>query len=417
MVERGLPAELLAELGLAPEGAGAGDGPSVAGRAALMRAAGRMGRIFRLSAPDAPGLAFIGGTASPSAYGLRADGLPAMNVSGRGLTAASAFAGCVGEAVESLSRLEWGDEPLRRAGPEPLGAHRPATADRLAEAARSAVVDWLPARRLDDDRPCLVPADLCLRRAAPGGHEPGSAGCAAGETWDDACLRALLELIERDAAALWWCGGQPARPLAVETLMRDAGPMLLALRAGEAGRRTWFLDITTDLEVPVVAAVSTDPGGKGFACGLAARASLAEAAAAAVIELCQMELANRLVALKLRRGGALAPVEQRHRRRLEAVDAGRSAVLAAQGNPRPDAAGIEAGTPGRQLGRIVEGLAARGIDCLAVDLTRTAIGIPVARVLAPFLQSLPVKSSTDRLEGARIANRSRLAHLHDADLI
>src|SRR5437868_2406916 len=98
-------AELLARLGL--------DGSTGQGAlAALLAAAARMSRIFEVRSPHAPGLACIGGTADPLSYGSRLAGYPRADVSGRGATMAQAFGSCVGEAIEYLSHLTWGDERL-----------------------------------------------------------------------------------------------------------------------------------------------------------------------------------------------------------------------------------------------------------------------------------------------------------------
>ena len=80
--------------------------------AALFAAAARMSRIFELRSRDAPGLACIGGTADPPSYGTRLAGYPPADVSGRGSTMAQAFRSCVGEAIEYLSLLAWGDESV-----------------------------------------------------------------------------------------------------------------------------------------------------------------------------------------------------------------------------------------------------------------------------------------------------------------
>ena len=66
----------------------------------------------------------------------------------------------------------------------------------------------------------LLPADWCLRRAT--GQQrlrPRTAlsvGVAAGPTFDWAASRALLELVERDAASLWWIGGRRGKAVPLD---------------------------------------------------------------------------------------------------------------------------------------------------------------------------------------------------------
>ncbi|HEY8564684.1 MAG TPA: YcaO-like family protein [Beijerinckiaceae bacterium] len=385
----------------------------------VLRAAGHLTRLFRLPAPDAPGLAFVGGTVAPASYGLDPNIYPASSVSGRGFAPRPAFLGCIGEAVEHLSRLEWGDETFDgrgRAPPRNMGAESAAAL--VAALAPDEEADWLPARRVCDGAETAVPAGLCLVRRS-GSSRPPSSGCAAGATFDDACLAGLLELVERDAAALWWHGGRPAKPLAAEVLSIALGARIADLRQGAAERATWILDITTDVEISTIAAVSVDPDGFGLACGLAARPSVTEAARAAFLELCQMELANRLVALKLHRAGegALAPVEQRHRRRMTKVDANEDRRLTAKGAPRPHRDEPAPGSARGQIAWAAERLARVGIEAFAVDLTRPMVGIPAVRVVAPMLQTLPAVSRTARLTQAMVQHRSPPYDSSDIDLI
>ena len=69
-----------------------------------------------------------------------------------------------------------------------------------------------------------------------------SSGCAAGPTEDAAALRAMLELIERDAAALWWRGGRRGRAIASDSdTGRAAETLLRQLRPGRQDRHGWLL--------------------------------------------------------------------------------------------------------------------------------------------------------------------------------
>ena len=106
---------------------------------------------------------------------------------------------------------------------------------------------WHRATRLTDGCEVLLPADLCLRRPA-GQCEVDlpfmlGTGSAAGTSWDAAALHGLLELIERDAAGLWWRGGRRARTISPRheaSLMAD--DLLVQLRANAATqRRSWLL--------------------------------------------------------------------------------------------------------------------------------------------------------------------------------
>jgi ribosomal protein S12 methylthiotransferase accessory factor len=382
----------------------------VVNRAALLRAAAGFVRVFQLPSVDAPGLVFFGaevegGVVTPGGRDHRKIG-----VSGAGLSARPAFEGCIAEGVEWLSQLETGREPLLRGRPaDYLRKLGPVTAEAVgallhhANLSPDEDMDWIAATRLSDGCETALPADVCLRRdAARRAFTPPfplSIGCSAGASFETAVLRGLLEVIERDAACLWWRGGARGRLLRLESdAYAQAGHQLARLRRGGPSRPSWLLDITTDLGVPCVAAISKAPEGTGFSCGLAARPLMAEAAQAAVLEMCQMELALRVVEMKRREGGegALNDADREHRDRATKIDAHSCALLhpLPPGSASPDCATDEP----RELLRLLVGrLADRGIDSFAVDLSRPLFGIPVAQVLCPALEKEPAEFGGPRL--------------------
>jgi ribosomal protein S12 methylthiotransferase accessory factor len=248
-----------------------------------------------------------------------------------------------------------------------------------------------------------LPVDICLRRsketrnfAAP--FKLGT-GCAAGASFEDAALRALLELIERDAASLWWRGGRRGHPISVESEAgRVAADLIERLRQGNDRRISWLLDITTDVGVPCAAAISSMRNGYGFACGLAARITMAEAVRAAIFEMCQSELAHVVVDAKRREAGeaALNEADQRHLRRSTSINALTCELLQPAGSPNRVFEPVEQDTE-RNLQAIVERVKAVGFETFAVDLTRPIFGIPVVRILTPGLQLEPSEIVTGRL--------------------
>ena len=178
--------------------------------------------------------------------------------------------------------------------------------------------------------------------------------------------------------------------------MADA--LLAQLRQGVSGRRSWLLDITTDIGVPCVAAVSCRADGFGLAVGLAARPTLEAAARAAILEMCQGELAHAVVETKLReRGeGALNARDRIHRQRATMLNADRCLLLQ-PGPERSQHLAIGTTDSGAVLQLIVERLPQFGIEAFGLDLTRPQFAVPVARVIAPGLQPLPSEIMTARL--------------------
>jgi ribosomal protein S12 methylthiotransferase accessory factor len=404
---------LLEELGYAPaaglSASSRDPGPEARHRAYLLKAASRFARVFELAAPDAPGLVCFGAEFDPALADPLQAGCPIVGVSGVGLSPQEAFQGCIGEGIEYLSQLQTGNDVLESAdaGDPAAGLGRSAqdflaafAADRLRP---DGELSWHRARRLSDLREVLLPADLCLRRP-PAQQQvkppfPLSTGSAAGRSWDAAALHGLLELIERDAASLWWQGGNRGKSIPPGDEAEIMAETLLAqLRQGASARRSWLLDITTDIGVSCVAAISCMADGFGFAFGLAARPTLKAAARAAVLEMCQGELAHAVVEAKLRERGeaGLNAYDRIHRRRATILNANRCLLL----QPAPERArhmAIRTTDPGAVLRLIVDRLAQLGTEAFGLDLTRPQFAVPAARVIAPGLQPLPSEIITPRL--------------------
>ena len=373
-----------------------GDAAAAPGRARLLRAGASFRRLFRLQMPDAPGLVFFGGEADPADLGPQNAGLPMGGFAGSGLDPRRAFESCVGEGIEYLSQFACSDDVL-----EAAGTVDPGVSD-FVEAVRSAcgvpadhAIDWIQVRRMVDGAACWFPADLCLRRAAPDFVPPLklSTGCAAGVTREAATLRGMLELVERDAVALWWRGGRRGRAIAPDSEAGQEAALVLAMvRRGQGDRQTVLLDITTDLGIPVVAAFSVLPNGYGFALGMGARPTLAEAMQSAIFEMCQSELSLHVIAAKRRESGeaALNESDLRQYARASMLDTRKCLLL------QPE----DAAPPGDPVDSVAERLAERGIVAYSLDLTRPRFEVPVVRVIAPGLQSEPCEIVGERLARA-----------------
>jgi thiazole/oxazole-forming peptide maturase SagD family component len=197
-------------------------------------------------------------------------------------------------------------------------------------------------------------------------RDANSTGCAAGPDRDTALATAVWECVERDAVALWWHGRRPARRLALEAI--DARQPRLFWWLHQRGRVTLLLDVTTDIGLPVVVAVSSDADGGFVALGTAARPALADAALAAVTEMVQTE-----ISLDLAREAGDG----------EALDwLAHGSSRAPQFQPVGDSATVDA-APG--LLALLGQLAALGHRALAVELTLPGDPLPSVRVIIPGL--------------------------------
>jgi oxazoline/thiazoline synthase len=332
--------------------------------------------------------------------------------SGKGVTATQAQASALCEALERHSGHYQGDEPVLRASFRALdndGVHPDAVQlfhqRQFAERSRwnrelpqphhvcdpfdeDAEIDWTPVWSLAGERRLLPTALLYYGVPQPAGQQfcrADSNGAAAGSSLAQALLYGLYELIERDSVALWWYNrtGQSGIDL---TNCGDAWiGRLQEVHAG-LGREVWALDLTSDLAVPVVAALSrrTGTGAEDIVLGFGAHLDPRLALRRALTELNQ----------------SLAPVadmraEEPGRPGAEptALDRWRTRTAADMPYLRPDPAARPAtrhrgpaGGLSRQLGTVISTLAMRGMEVLALNQTRPDIGLPVVKVVVPGLR-------------------------------
>jgi len=391
----------------------------------LAAAAGTFERLFLLRAPWAPGLRFAGGFVPSGARGSRSSLNTRMSVGGGGGSIEDALACCIGEAIERISQFL---PPVAAATAASLttisgltlaGIHDRAKA--LCEQyglSHSTTLSWTSAHVAATGEACLVPTDWCFHSPIERPFNvPGAAlstGVAAGPNIEAATLRAVLELIERDAVGLWWIGGRRARMPTIDAgAHAEAHSLLVTLRHGNHDRVSWILDLTTDVGVPVMAAISARPDGQGCAFGFAARLNARDAVRAAIFEMCQMELGlNIAEANELLRGSqALSDVDKGHLARARNINSATCDLLHPIGAaPEPTSGPVD--NDSQSVRTLVRELSVMGIDVALVDLTRPEYGIPVMAAIAPELQLMPSKLETRRLRetiaatggGARFTN-------------
>ncbi|GAA2598489.1 TOMM precursor leader peptide-binding protein [Streptomyces axinellae] len=341
---------------------------------------------------------------------------------GKGVSELDAKVGALCEALERYSATYHGDEPREAARLSELGAravhpnrcqlyHERQFADRLRWNAahppfqyvcdpldEDAVLDWTPVWSVTHGTHRLLPtgmlyysapqpADACYVRADSNGN-------AAGASLEDAVLQGFFELVERDAVALWWYNRSRVPGLDLDSF---ADPWLTATREQHArlGREMWALDLTSDLGVPAVAALSrvTEGPREDIAFGFGCHFDPGVAVRRAVTELNQL-LPGMLDA----RTTAEDP---------ELLDWCTRKTVANQPYLLPDPAaparvcGDFPYTPREDL--LDDVLAAEalvrghGMELLVLDQTRPDLGIPVVKVLVPGLRHFWARFADGRL--------------------
>ncbi|MGB0853777.1 MAG: YcaO-like family protein [Pikeienuella sp.] len=318
------------------------------------------------------GAFLMGVVMAPSDFGLTTQETAPISAGGRGLSAQAALEGCLCEAAERLSLYDYAP-----GGPAFVGH------DLSSHSAVNFARDKV-----------LKP----LQTTATRFPAVSSAGCGSGPHFDIAVASGLLELVERDAVALWWHGGRQggsADDLA-HLLAAPFGPSA----ANGINRWRWFLDITTDIGVPVIAAVSAKADGKGVVVAAAAAWDRKTAAHKAALELAQMEFSATLAEVKSRSRrpstGEMAPHDQIWLSRLTSHDAKAHKIF----HPHSGKSEMPDGTLTQK--ELLKRLGRDGKGVSVIDLTLPSIGIPCARVIAPRLQAMGRGAeTTERLAKAR----------------
>lgn len=315
--------------------------------------------VMPLHAPDAPLFLAVALPNDDAATGLKPR-LPA----GRGMTTVQAMIAAGAEALELRASL------AQRHLVEVQGLPR---RDGLAMVMATDLLDHAPVAVSAQQ----VFLDCAAVLSEPLSEDANSTGCAAGPDRETAVATALWECVERDAVALWWHGMRPASALALEVI--DAHQPRLYWWLHQRARRTMLLDLTSDIGLPVVAAVSSDADGRVVATGTAARPVLADAALAAVTEMVQTE-----VGMELAREAGDPEVQ----------DWIRYASTEEQPQFRPFSGVKDSAILGHQ--DLLLRLAGLGHRALAVDLTLPGDPLASVRVMVPGLCAMRGRVDTPR---------------------
>ncbi|MCW3840369.1 TOMM precursor leader peptide-binding protein [Micromonospora yasonensis] len=363
-----------------------------------------------------PNAAALGLDPAALAGGMRA------HSGGKGVTELDARVSALCEALERHSGTFHGDEErirgsLRSLGEQALHPNDCMLFDERQYATRAgwnaahgpfqqvpepfdeaAVTDWTGVWSLTERRHRLLPTGL-LYYVPPGaldtrGLRADSNGNAAGSCLSDAVLQGVLELIERDAVAIWWYNR--LRVPGVD-LASFGDPWIDELRRqyADLGRGVWALDLTSDLGVPVLAAVSCRAGDGGrLLFGFGAHLDPAVALRRALTEL------NQGVPGLHDAGPEVFDDPDAAGWWRDATGENQPYVLPDPGHRERTRADF-AYQPGDDIVadvvQLTAWLAARGLDTLVLDQTRPDVGLPVVKVVVPGLRHIWSRFAPGRL--------------------
>lgn len=347
---------------------------------------------------------------------------------GKGTTKSAAMLGAVGEAIErysasvyrerDLQRATWKDLSDKAFDPASLCLYLPTQYAQPGFPYRpfdpSRELSWTPAVWLDSGDTVLVPALATFfnYRARPGEFlcQVTSNGLAAGITFEDAALRATLELIERDKFMMTWLQRKPPQLLETsEELGTDVMEIRLELR--ELGMDTELYLLQGDIRIPAVMCVAWGDGKTRPAASvaLAAHFDPIEAARKAVLELAHVgPYITRLMADKTHRipraatdvktlnDHALFYVPKNRLCAFDFIRSGRRRAVRLSKLARPSMRGTDA---------CVSALAQAGLRVAVADVTSPDIRLGpfrVARALGTFVQPIDFGYHQRRLANPRL---------------
>jgi oxazoline/thiazoline synthase len=258
----------------------------------------------------------------------------------------------------------------------------------------STKIEWSPVWSLRDSRFKYLPTSLLyFFYGGPAAFPADSNGCAAGNTVEEAIVQGFLELVERDAYAIWWYNRtrQPEVDLSQfdDSYVRDLHSQLAA-----TGRKLWVLDITSDLGVPTYVAILhwMQNGQENIEFGSGAHFDKRIALLRTLTEL------NQFMSIGMMGGGtgekpSLDGVTPLH---LEQYP-----FLIPNGKPTgasdPNATfGVLDNTRDQVLA-CVEIAKRAGLDFLVLNQTRPDVEVPVVRVIVPGLRHFYRRFAPGRL--------------------
>ncbi|WP_426421180.1 TOMM precursor leader peptide-binding protein [Bradyrhizobium genosp. A] len=268
----------------------------------------------------------------------------------------------------------------------------------------STSTEWSPVWSLRDKRFKYLPTGLLY--FFYGGFHTDSNGCAAGNTREEAIVQGFLELVERDAYAIWWYNRVRRAELDLSQF-EDSYVRDLQSQFADAGRRLWVLDITSDLGIPSYVAIMhwMQNGHENIEFGSGSHFDRRIALLRSLTELTQF------MSIGMMGGGS------GEKPSLDGVTPLRLddyPFLIPDDNPLlPPAPGLRVHDNTRaQVNACVEIAVRAGYDLLVLDQTRPDVEVPVVRVLVPGLRHFYRRFGPGRLYDVPVKlgllNRPRL---------
>lgn len=258
----------------------------------------------------------------------------------------------------------------------------------------SAKIEWSAVWSLRDGRFKYLPTSLLyFFYSGPAAFHADSNGCAAGNTLEEAIVQGFLELVERDAYAIWWYN-RLQMPEVDLGQFNDSYVRDLQSQLAETGRRLWVLDVTSDLGVPTYVAILhwMQNGQENIEFGSGAHFDSRIAVLRALTEL------NQFLSIGLMGGGTgeKASLDGTNPLRLQdhpfLIPIGHPTL-----QPDSDSKFGPLDNTRQQVDACVEIAKRAGLDFLVLNQTRPDVEVPVVRVIVPGLRHFYRRFAPGRL--------------------
>jgi ribosomal protein S12 methylthiotransferase accessory factor len=349
---------------------------------------------------------------------------------GKGINEAQAKASALCEGLERYCGIFRGDEPRCRGRFDQLeGAVHPNAcmlfsdrqyAEREERNQRAgaydfiplpfdpqAEIEWTPVWSLSKQAFRHLPTEFCHFSYPHECDKNFCVGCsngnAAGNSLEEAILQGFFELAERDAVSLWWYNRIRLPAIDLDSFRE---PYLDRLRAYFQTRHRvlWALDLTNDLGIPAVAALSRRTDGPqehimfGFGAHFDARIALLRA----VTELNQM----LVPIIEASPGGPIPRLNDEAT--LNWVETAtlenQPYLMPVDGPPRAASSFPRDWTDDIKddIDRCRARVESLGLEMLVLDQTRPEIGMPVVKVIVPGLRHFWTRFAPGRLYDAPV---------------
>ncbi len=267
---------------------------------------------------------------------------------------------------------------------------------------RDKKMDWTPVYNLTKNEFEYLPSCYCFAQY-PAEDEnklyayPDSNGCAAGNTIEESILQGFLELVERDAAAIWWYNRIQYQTVDLASANNSYIDEMIEYYKS-SNRSLYVLDITTDINIPVFVAIShdlsTDSADK-ILYAFGAHVDVNIALERAVIEL------NQLLPIVTKKEDEYLTSDQVFINWLDTATLKENPYLLPLDGK---AKNIQTDYPTQcnptvydSVTLCIDKTKKLGLETLVVDLTQPDVGLPVAKVIVPGLRHFWRRTAPGRL--------------------